>query len=107
MDLLLDETYWRTRYATGQTGWDVGAITPPLQDYFKQLGPPDNRRILIPGAGRAYEAEYLHRQGFSEVFVADLAPEALEALQQRVPSFPGGIYCSKIFLRCRLSPLMI
>ncbi|SMB97620.1 thiopurine S-methyltransferase [Hymenobacter roseosalivarius DSM 11622] len=90
MDLLLDETYWRTRYTTGQTGWDVGAITPPLQDYFKQLGQPDDRRILIPGAGRAYEAEYLHNRGFTNVIVADVAPEALEALHQRVPGFPGG-----------------
>jgi SAM-dependent methyltransferase len=89
MDLLLDETYWRTRYTSGQTGWDVGAITTPLLDYFKQLGPPDDRRILIPGAGRGYEAEYLHQQGFANVVVADLAPEALESLRQRVPSFPG------------------
>jgi SAM-dependent methyltransferase len=88
MDLLLDETYWRTRYTTGQTGWDVGAITTPLLDYFSQLGPPDDRRILIPGAGRGYEAEYLHKQGFANVVVADLAPEALEALRERVPSFP-------------------
>jgi hypothetical protein len=90
MDLLLDETYWRTRYATGQTGWDVGAITPPVQDYFEQLGLPDDRLILIPGAGRGYEAEYLHNRGFTNVVVADVAPEALEALHQRVPSFPGG-----------------
>lgn len=87
---LLDETYWRNRYADGRTGWDAGAITPPLREYFNQLGPPDHRRILIPGAGRAYEAEYLHRQGFSQVMVADVAPEALAALQQRVPDFPAA-----------------
>lgn len=104
MDLLLDETYWRTRYATGQTGWDVGMITPPLQDYFKQLSPLDDRRILIPGAGRAYEAEYLHRRGFSEVFVVDLAPEALEALQQRVPSFPGGHLVQQDFFALTAEP---
>ena len=85
---IFDESYWRGRYAAGRTGWDAGAVTPPLQEYFQQLGSPDARRILIPGAGRAYEAEYLHDLGFSQVFVADLAPEALMALQQRVPNFP-------------------
>ncbi|AHJ98662.1 methyltransferase domain-containing protein [Hymenobacter swuensis] len=88
-DLSLDATYWQQRYANGQTGWDAGRITPPLQEYFAQLGPPGARRILIPGAGRAYEAEYLHRQGWPNVWVADLAPEPLHDLQQRVPDFPA------------------
>jgi len=88
-DSPLDATYWQQRYANGQTGWDAGRITPPLQEYFAQLGSPDARRILIPGAGRAYEAEYLHRQGWSNVWVADLAPEPLHDLQQRVPDFPA------------------
>lgn len=83
-----DAAYWQQRYATGQTGWDTGSITPPLRDYFAQLGPPDARRILIPGAGRAYEAEYLHRAGWPNVLVVDLAPEPLQNLQQRVPDFP-------------------
>ena len=90
MDLPLDADYWQQRYATGRTAWDAGAITPPLRDYFDQLGPPDERRILIPGAGRAYEAEYLHTQGYENIFVADLAPEPLRALQQRVPTFPAA-----------------
>ncbi len=84
----LDEAYWRARYAANQTGWDAGDITPPLREYFNQIGPADRRRILVPGAGRGYEAQYLHEQGFSEVFVADIAPQALQALQERVPDFP-------------------
>ncbi|MDU0371170.1 methyltransferase domain-containing protein [Hymenobacter endophyticus] len=88
-DSLLDAAYWQQRYVTGQTAWDTGRITPPLQEYFTQLGPPDARRILIPGAGRAYEAEYLHTAGWPTIIVADVAPEPLQNLQQRVPSFPA------------------
>ncbi len=84
-----DATYWQQRYEAGQTGWDAGAITPPLREYFTQLGPPDERRMLVPGAGRAYEAEFLHRAGWPQVLVADLAPAALAALQARVPDFPA------------------
>lgn len=88
-DLLLDAAYWQQRYLAGQTGWDTGGITPPLHDYFRQLGPSDARRILIPGAGRAYEAEFLHRQGWPNVWVADVAAAPLHDLQQRVPDFPA------------------
>lgn len=85
----LDATYWQGRYEARQTGWDVGETTPPLRDYFIQLPGPDARRILIPGAGRGYEAEYLHRQGYPNVWVADLASDALADLQARVPDFPA------------------
>ncbi|MEJ7659909.1 MAG: methyltransferase domain-containing protein [Hymenobacter sp.] len=64
---------------------------PPLRAYFDQLLVSQQPRTLIPGAGRAYEAEYLHRQGFRHVVVADLAPEPLAALAARVPDFPRRI----------------
>ncbi|WP_044018766.1 methyltransferase domain-containing protein [Hymenobacter sp. APR13] len=99
-----DENYWRGRYATGRTGWDAGAVTPPLRDYFNQLGPDYARRILIPGAGNAYEAEYLHGLGFSQVFVADLAPEPLAALQQRVPGFPAAHLLQQDFFELPATP---
>ena len=83
-----DAAYWQARYATGRDGWDAHAITPPLRAYFDQLDVAAQPRILIPGAGRAYEAEYLHQLGFRQVFVADIAPEALAALAARVPDFP-------------------
>ena len=103
-DALFDENYWRNRYNAGRTGWDTGSITPPLRDYFDQLGPADARRILIPGAGRAYEAEYLHELGFSQVYVADLAPEALAALQQRVPGFPAAHLLHQDFIALPTQP---
>jgi SAM-dependent methyltransferase len=84
-----DAAYWQARYATqGRAGWDAGRITPPLQAYFDQLKAELQPRILIPGAGRAYEAEYLHQAGFRHVVVADLAPEPLAEFAARVPDFP-------------------
>ncbi|RIJ41486.1 methyltransferase domain-containing protein [Pontibacter oryzae] len=79
--------YWQQRYQQNQTGWDVGSITPPLREYFDQL---ENRdlRILIPGCGNAYEAEYLFNQGFTNVYVADVAEAPLQNLAGRVPGFP-------------------
>jgi methyl halide transferase len=52
------ENYWTNRYETASTGWDLGEPSMPLKTYIDQL---ENTaiKILIPGAGNAYEAEYL------------------------------------------------
>lgn len=84
---LLDARYWEDRYLGNQLGWDIGYPSTPLKKYFDQLKDKD-QKILIPGAGNAYEAEYLHQQGFTNVWVIDLAPSALKNLQERVPDFP-------------------
>lgn len=85
---LLDAKYWEDRYLGNQLGWDIGYASTPLKTYFDQLE-DKTIKILIPGAGNAYEAEYLHQQGFKNVFVVDLAPSALTNLLERVPEFPA------------------
>jgi hypothetical protein len=87
METNLTPDYWQTRYLEGQTGWDLGSVSPPLKAYFDQLS-GQNLKILIPGAGNAYEAEYLHQKGFTQVYVADFAVAPLNALKQRVADFP-------------------
>jgi len=42
----------------------------------------------VPGAGNGYEAEFIFKQGFNNVFVLDWAKQALENLKQRCPAFP-------------------
>ncbi len=79
--------YWQNRYQCNQTGWDTGGITTPLKTYIDQL-PDKSLRILIPGCGNAYEAEYLYDNGFKNVFVADVAPAPLENFAKRAPHFP-------------------
>jgi len=83
----LDQNYWQGRYESGSTPWDIGHVSPPLKAYFDSL---DNREmsILIPGAGRAYEAVYLHEIGFKNVIVCDWAKAACEQFLESAPSFP-------------------
>jgi methyl halide transferase len=81
----LDAAYWNSRYLNDDAAWDAGAITTPIKAYFDGLT-NKNLSILIPGAGNAYEAEYLVKQGFTDVTVCDIAPAALENLQRRCPS---------------------
>jgi len=85
--MLLDEKFWDSRYQSENTGWDLGNISTPLKEYFDQLTNKE-LKILIPGGGNSYEAEYLHNKGFSNVYVVDLSETALSNLQKRIPSFP-------------------
>ena len=85
--MLLDENFWDSRYQSENIGWDLGEISTPLKEYFDQLTLKD-LKILIPGGGNSYEAEYLHNKGFSNVYVVDLSETALSNLQKRIPSFP-------------------
>ena len=83
----LDKQFWTEKYKNNESGWDKGEITPPLKGYIDQLE-DKSLRILIPGAGNAHEAEYLHRNGFSNVYVVDISPIPIQNLKERVPSFP-------------------
>jgi len=85
----LNEDFWDYKYKTNETGWDLGEISPPLKAYFNQL---TNKalKILIPGGGNSYEAEYLFNKGFKNVYVIDLSSTALLNLRTRVPSFPSS-----------------
>ena len=82
------QNYWSQRYREKNTGWDIGEPSKPLKVYIDQL---ENKslKILIPGAGNSYEAEYLFNKGFKNVYVLDIAKAPLEAFQKRVPSFPS------------------
>lgn len=84
---VFDEKYWNDRYLQGQTQWDAGTITTPLKEYFDGLE-DKSLKILIPGGGNGYEAEYLHRAGFGNVYLLDLSPLPLQAFQQRNLQFP-------------------
>ncbi len=80
-------SFWNERYQSGEMGWDIGYPSTPIKEYFDQV---ENKElsILIPGAGNAYEAEYLHKIGFTDVTVLDFSAEAISSFQKRVPDFP-------------------
>lgn len=82
-----EREYWTKRYEDQQTGWNIGYVSTPIKEYFDQVA-DKSLKILIPGAGNAYEAEYLFQQGFQNVFVLDIARPPLDDFQIRVPGFP-------------------
>ena len=87
MKTKFNTSFWENKYLNKSTRWDIGYISTPLKTYFDQLN-DKNISILIPGAGNGYEAEYLYKSGFKNVFVLDLASQPLENFRARVPDFP-------------------
>ena len=69
-------------------GWDIGYASPPLTNYCDQID-DKSIRILIPGAGNAYEAKYLFERGFSNVFILDISAQPLDKFKKENPQFPS------------------
>lgn len=77
----LDQEFWNSKYENNLTGWDLGMVSPPIKEYIDQIE-DKHLRILIPGAGNAYEADYLIKNGFTDVTVIDIAPRLIQKLKE-------------------------
>ena len=96
MSDILNKEYWDERYRTGQTGWDIGSISPPLKAFFDTL-PDKNIRILIPGGGNSYEAVYLMENGFKDVTVVDISEVVCQQLTEKHALQGLKVVCGDFF----------
>jgi SAM-dependent methyltransferase len=85
--LALDGAYWDNRYISDLSAWDLGEVSPPIKAYIDQVTNKD-QRILIPGCGNTYEAEYLLQNGFTNITVIDIAPALVEKLKMKFAVYP-------------------
>ncbi len=83
----LNREFWENKYEQGDMGWDIGYVSPPIKDYIDQLT-DKSIKILIPGAGNAYELMYLTEKGFTNTYIIDIARPPLEAIRAKLPNFP-------------------
>ncbi|MBI3993057.1 MAG: methyltransferase domain-containing protein [Candidatus Lambdaproteobacteria bacterium] len=72
--------FWNAKYAAGHTPWDLGQVSRPVQRLVERHFPPAGR-VVIPGAGRGYEAIYLAQRGY-QVTAIDYADEAVRHLRE-------------------------
>jgi thiopurine S-methyltransferase len=84
-----DVKYWNNLFEKNKLAWDIGYPAPALCEYFDQIKNKDIK-ILVPGAGNAYEVEYLFKNNFKNVFLLDFAPKAIESFKKRNPLFPDN-----------------
>src|SRR5688572_18161159 len=105
----MDEAWWSDRYKTGSTEWDAGEITTPLKEYFLQLKRKD-LAILIPGCGNSHEAEFLLKQGFTNITVLDISTVLCEAVESKFSSYLGKglqVVCADFFAHAGAYDLII
>jgi thiopurine S-methyltransferase len=98
MDNSQGQNYWTQRYEDGNTGWDIGFPSTPIKEYIDQLE-DKSISILIPGAGNAYEAEYLWIKGFRNIYVMDISEFPLKRFQKRIPDFPNSNLLQEDFFK--------
>ncbi|MBP7184717.1 MAG: methyltransferase domain-containing protein [Saprospiraceae bacterium] len=82
MEDILDKNFWDQKYISNDTGWDIGYASPPLVKIIDKIEDRSSR-ILIPGAGNAYEVEYMIEKGFSDITVIDISPTLIKRLQEK------------------------
>lgn len=80
--------FWNERYQNNQTGWDLNGPSTPLKEYIDQIE-DKNIRILIPGCGNAYEAEYLIQQGFTSITLVDISDVLVNNLKEKFIDNPS------------------
>lgn len=80
----LDHHYWEQRYIQSDTPWDIGRVSAPMRHIIDRLT-DKNLRILLPGAGSAWEAGYLLESGFRNITILDWSPAAMARLRKTFP----------------------
>lgn len=83
----LTHEYWEKQHKENRTGWDIGRISSPLKEYFDQIKNKD-KKILIPGMGNGWEAEYLFNNGYKNIYVLDISTYAIKKFKKRISGFP-------------------
>lgn len=73
--------YWNTRYESGQTPWDFGAVPTALQEYLRKH--PKGGRALIPGCGAGHELHAFAAAGY-EVTAIDFSAAAVVQAKAKV-----------------------
>lgn len=90
--------YWNRKYLENKTGWDIGYVSTPIKEYIDQLT-DKSIRILVPGAGNAYEVEYLFNKGFKNTWLLDFSKLSISNFLKRCPDFPRNQIIQEDFFK--------
>ena len=95
--IILNADFWNNLWEKGYTGWDIGKASPPITEFLETY-PNKNARILIPGCGNAYEAQFLVDNGFKNITLLDISSEAVNLLKIRFQNKPQvNVICDDFF----------
>jgi len=102
-----DKSYWEKLFIEKDMPWDIGYVSTPIKEYIDQLTDKE-LKILIPGCGNGYEAEYLFSKGFKNVYILDWSDIAINNFLTRFPQFPqSNIFNQDFFIHTPQYDLII
>jgi len=84
-----EKDYWNKLFKSNKLSWDIGYASPAIVEYFEQIT-DKNAKILVAGAGKGYETEWLWNNNFKNTYYLDFAIEAIKSFKQRMPQFPDS-----------------
>ncbi|MDR2579860.1 MAG: methyltransferase domain-containing protein [Fibromonadaceae bacterium] len=70
--------YWESLYR--EDAWNLGKATPALLEFFESPLCPKSGDVLVPAAGRGFDAEAWAKRGHN-VLAVDFCPSAVDALE--------------------------
>jgi len=73
--------YWEMLYEQGKDNWDLGKVTPALLDFFENPLCPKDGDVLVPGAGRGWDAEAWAKRGHN-VIATDFCSYVFDILEK-------------------------
>jgi phospholipid N-methyltransferase len=73
--------YWEKLYEEGKDDWDLGKATPALFDFFEHPCCPKTGDVLVPGAGKGWDAEAWAKRGHNATAV-DFCSTAFDILEK-------------------------
>lgn len=95
------QTMWHERWQENKTAWDLNGphpLTRELLQLTADLAPGEpGGKWLIPGCGRAHDAQELFRAGVEAVIAKDLVPKAIEEARNHYGLIPGlSLVCGDV-----------
>jgi hypothetical protein len=72
--------YWEMLYEQGLDKWDLGEATPALLEFFEHPSCPKYGDVLVPAAGKGWDAEAFANRGHN-VLAVDFCPSALDSME--------------------------
>ena len=62
-----DAGYWKERYRSRETGWDLGGPCPVFQELLRSPWAPPRGRVAFPGCGMGHDVRLFREHGYDAV----------------------------------------
>lgn len=85
--------FWDTRYATGNTPWDLHGVPSSLRAFLKSRAPAT---VLIPGCGTSHDAQAFLEAGWKTTAI-DFSPVAVEQTRAQLGKWAGSVILGDFF----------